>query len=1231
MDAMGASPWLLTRSSQNPAKAAHYLAKLEDTRCEGRWDEVLELVRKVRKHSNDRACLTTVVETEYAVIKASQKQTVNSPTTTAVSTADLDTERLVPKLLQVIDAEHTHPQDRYQAQVCLGWVHWTVAEYDIVSARLPTDQEQERLPLHQPDGVSEWTRVCALKSSYLQAYCLSRNNRTIEALGVFQGALATLSHVWNGQKGRAQLQFWAELLLTEYCMLQAQALERGEKSLGDDASLAPFRSWAKYWEVTNAQGAPLVGGHGFRGAVPRRRVWHEYYTALSSILQQNLPFPTGYAGNAPNESSARNQLQMELKRVETAYEALLLGETTFPRAEEQREEVESFIATVVKNWGVSVGRDWHEQDLGPGGKEGLSRGVLDILYRAATKTFHSTAILRYLFTLHLAVAEFDLAFHAFDSYMEIVKKGKARIDKTGHLEPSLDDDATVLETVSQAIIALCKYGFQDAAETARDLGADLEEMLQKTSPPLPNTGGSIPTVDEENRNGVVLHPRVPARVYALAWQAIGLSQAHWSRVTFDPSVRADLQTKAIRSLQKSLSPEVGNPADIRSLFTLSVLLAEQRELTAAIDIVKAALLSNKKPAEQHLEPSPYWRERSLIPLWHLLALLLSARQDYTMAARSCEAAFEQFNDPEVLFGSQTLQGSFRSEHLNDAEARNDRIRLGGLVDEMDDLEKEGIIQVKMTQLALLELLEGPEVAVNASQELLILYTRLFGSIQVKSLTTTSKPFSEAPKSSASTLRSIRGSIFGNKSDKSTGHSRRRSTIINEKSTVPSERPQTTQAVANHGSMAPTIEITKENGGTGEPSRSTRPSSGRGRRSESVRRNSLKKPDTSAQQQRAQSSSGIPRDPTVLDGESSFIPDGMTSTTQQVPLGWNSRNSSASPQSVSKGRSLQRLDSSVTSTKASMNGTDLSVLDTLSSPNPLLVIKFPEGQIEQQRRTILVRVWLMIASFYRHSKMYGDSRDAIREAKILANNIEADISKDVSGSVTARNPGWGGKICLEEIIGNVQAEMGFLAVDEGTPYIARAYFEEALMHYPDHPSAIVGLSNILLDIYSEVLLPPPAIPSMAGGLASGENPNSAAKTKKPILGNIQGPCFPLAAPLGLRNNTQKGLMVSDSENTSLPTQQTEPSATDGLPAPYKADSLPLLDRLAARDRAYGLLSGLTKLGKGWNYSDAWFALARAHEESGQTEKAKEALWWCVELEEGMGVRDWHSVSANGYAL
>jgi hypothetical protein len=89
------------------------------------------------------------------------------------------------------------------------------------------------------------------------------------------------------------------------------------------------------------------------------------------------------------------------------------------------------------------------------------------------------------------------------------------------------------------------------------------------------------------------------------------------------------------------------------------------------------------------------------------------------------------------------------------------------------------------------------------------------------------------------------------------------------------------------------------------------------------------------------------------------------------------------------------------------------------------------------------------------------------------------------------------------------------------------------------------------------------------------------------------------------------------------------STFALEPAHKTSSTALLDRLAARDRAYGLLSALTKLGSGWNYSEAWFVLARAYEEGGQLDKAREVLWWCVELEDGKGVREWECVGAGGY--
>jgi hypothetical protein len=195
------------------------------------------------------------------------------------------------------------------------------------------------------------------------------------------------------------------------------------------------------------------------------------------------------------------------------------------------------------------------------------------------------------------------------------------------------------------------------------------------------------------------------------------------------------------------------------------------------------------------------------------------------------------------------------------------------------------------------------------------------------------------------------------------------------------------------------------------------------------------------------------------------------------------------------------------------------------------------------------------------------------------------------------------------------------VSEGAPLVARSYFEDALMHYPDHPSAIVGLSTILLDIYSEALVPPTSISGLTGSA------HASTHTAYNDIQNSRSADF-LRTPLGLGGDgaMSSAARLTDSVFPTVPDRKIE-----DLPPAHKTTSLPLVDRLAARDRAYGLLSGLTKLGVGWNKSDVWFALAKAHEQSGQPDKAKEALWWCVELEEGTGVRDWDCVGVGGYVL
>ena len=182
-----------------------------------------------------------------------------------------------------------------------------------------------------------------------------------------------------------------------------------------------------------------------------------------------------------------------------------------------------------------------------------------------------------------------------------------------------------------------------------------------------------------------------------------------------------------------------------------------------------------------------------------------------------------------------------------------------------------------------------------------------------------------------------------------------------------------------------------------------------------------------------------------------------------------------------------------------------------------------------------------------------------------------------------------------------------------PFDAISDYEQALAYSPDHAAGIIGLANLLLDQYEEKL-----------PLEEPLNPvHPQASTSGSLIGE--------AKPSLTRPNTATSTIPSRRGSYISDSRPSQPEAEDGRkkrrPDPTPAE----LNRLAARDRAYMLLSNLTKLGSGWDNSEAWLALARAHELSKEVSKAKEALWWVVELENNKPLRAWREVLPGGYTM
>ncbi len=794
------------------------------------------------------------------------------------------------------------------------------------------------------------------------------------------------------------------------------------------------------------------------------------------------------------------------------------------------------------------------------------------------------------------MAEFDIATEALDSYFQILVKGKARVEKSGEPEIGLDDDETSLATAAAGIYVLCTYGRRKAVERALGVAHFIDNWLQKfhpTSSPKPVVSANDVPEDLVDQP-ITSKPPVSGKALALGYHALGISQSCWARLTYETASRPDLQAKAIVNFRNALDPEFGDEHNVEFLYSLASVLAETRDIDGAIAATKKALSVSSRglnanrvsatdfagdSVEDELDMEPD-RRGVLLRCWHLLALLLSARQNFATAIASCEAALELYGGKAILYGGLKLLDSLKN--------------LGWS-------ERKNILEVKMTQLALAEVVDGPEEAVNASGELLGLYTKLFKSPD-KPLEGALSPPSTA--NGTSTPRSFRASVFGLPSRKNTV----RAENATSSSLLSSEAP-------GHATEAPTISVTSDTASPLQDSNHHSHFFGRHESKKLHKRNSRKSMG-SIQRSRATSpartstadgsrkriSLGLPtrhrhNDHTSGDGQGdSFDHDRANYASDEVgvAISHDMPSLSSSPGAASDPTNSLQSIPSATANMDKRNPNTYPVVPKPPSqrqrPQPIDLHKFaplPEPNFspsDQSRHTLtlLTKIWLLIASLYRKASMPTDAQGALSEATTHVQSIETMISRhEGSSAENFATPGYGGVKSCGELWADVLAEQAALHTSLGNVDQASAVYETALGNFPDHATATVGLCNILLDAYSA---PPPTV--------------------TPAIPIEPPPSTPTLAYL-----------------PPLPSQQDENTTNNSSDSTTTPDRL---SRLAARDRAYGLLSALTKSGSGWDNSEAWFALARAYEEGGQVEKAKESLWWVVELEEGRGVRRWGNI-------
>ncbi|KAL9595778.1 MAG: hypothetical protein Q9219_006232 [cf. Caloplaca sp. 3 TL-2023] len=1110
---------------------------------------------------------------------------------------------IIPRLESAIQEAAVHPEDVFQARICLGWLHWALNDSESALQSLPRDVSKAFNDLARVEGEKlNWSSICAIRGACIQGDLQEKTGDIDEALRTYKSILPHIEKTLSAGFSVPEYFACSERLLAQYCFLSNETFTKATTRRKDIRSLspilAPFRSWADLSTRSPKLKSAGVNQLSKAQPVPHRRIWQLYYDTLSIILHNGLPFPAApqrpststtemTTDNVKSLENPRLLQSIELRRVEGIYEDLLMRELSFPKANEANVEVESWADQVVSNWEVMSSLSWLNEDLGKGGKELLTRNTLAVLYRAATRTFHSTRILRHLFTVHTALADFDLAAKAFDTYIELVKKGKARSEKSGETEVGLDDDAAVFRTAAAGIQMLCIYGRRKQHERAQEVAALLEDWLeqfQSLSEPMTNANDTPADLKNQYR-----HPRrsIPGEAFAVAYRSLGICRASWARLTYETSSRPELHAKAVASFRLALKYASTSLQRAETQYALALILGETRDVDGAIDAAKRAIsfaIQDDVKSEEmgsFSDLSEVLVRRLLFKAWHLLALLLSARHEFDTAIVACEAAWELYAD---LF--EGLEQHTMTEKLALPE-------------------KEGIIELKISQVVLSEILDGPEEAVNACGDVFSLYKQLFTYDEASAVHTPAVAIS-SPNGTASlsttangTVRSVRRSLLGRSKNvvgslPRIGH---HSNHIPVAGAIPPELPGNMDSSSlQDGSIIEKTYQPPHHLGRQESKKLQKRNSRKSIVSNQNRGSSPKKSSLAdgseelvqglplrASQLKRRSVETSHGGPTTEDRKqdmgaavkSSVSPDQQPSSSPQeesvAPLPTTSYITHSTDQNSASGFIKPPLS-------GSSNAPPIPSRSLLALPDPI----FPSADLNRRSLSLLTRIWLLIAQLYRDGGMPNDAQGALSEACRQAKSIEAAVLAREASAETLSLPGWGGVKSAAEVWADVLAEQAALHLQLGNTDAASEAYEKALGWFPDHNAATVGLSRILLDYYDQVEVD-----------AKPTESSVKSPTPKPTLAS-----FPTSK--GWAGRTGQG----DKQNV------------DASPV--------LLSRLAARDRAYGLLSMLTKSGRGWDDSEAWTALAKVHEQSGQIEKAKEALWWVVELEDSRPLREWDCI-------
>ncbi|KAG8923913.1 hypothetical protein FRC02_010802 [Tulasnella sp. 418] len=577
----------------------------------------------------------------------------------ALSTSELDKDD--PSSIRLIQAYHSYAlKDPKGALKFLSEVNYDIVASFTATGSFMSNQSAVHSPLPSSAGGSlgSASGLSALESA------LSRTGTIAGAIGITSLAKRLEGEVSEGRawavieriRGRC-IEGMSQELLHNY----PQALEAYDAGTAlldrlsatralpqSSLKMEHFKKFRELWRWTERLlwRAVVIAGkirpisdtmrflrlYNFYGGFwpPTFRTSHRVAVGTLHLRALALLAPTAseLSGMGSSYPLTREVWRQECRTTALDLKAVLEVSTSFPRAGETNQKVLDFVDHCFALWERNSSA---EEDAG---------WVVDVMWWATKLTFHSHRILRHLSRLLVMQNKRNEAKRTFKLYVQLVSKARqtsagevnlqlrrrsadeppahpSEIAQEDRVPHDMDDDRTFIENLVWGALILVKQILHHAD------AKEVESLTMQAREVLDEAGLS----DDKP-----LHARVR--------KAQGIASIFLSIKDPDARARPQHQTTALEHLRAAAELD---PSSASTFYHLAIALAETRDIDEAI--VEARRAVELLPTE--------------LRAWHLLGLLLTAKGDWNGAKVILDLGLDNGEDIEDTGGEdeRTLEGT----------------------------------------------------------------------------------------------------------------------------------------------------------------------------------------------------------------------------------------------------------------------------------------------------------------------------------------------------------------------------------------------------------------------------------------------------------------------------------------------------------------------------------------------------------------------------------------------